>query len=76
MLFNLQAGADGFAELARSACKGDLLAAQTDAVKAFCQASDAQALQTSLVITSALYVLPAIFFLLCIRTLQKDLVAK
>lgn len=76
MLFNMQAGAEGFAELARSSCKGDLLAAQTDAVKAFCRASDAQALQTSLVITSALYVLPAIFFLLCIRTLQKDLVAK
>jgi hypothetical protein len=37
---------------------------------------EAKALQTSLVITSVLYALPAIFFLMCVKTLQKDLVAR
>ena len=76
LLFNMQANAEGFADLARASCKGDLLAQQTDAVRAFCTAADAKALQNSLVITAVLYAIPAIFFLLCMKTLQKDLVAK
>ena len=76
MLFQMQASADGFADLARASCKGDALKLLPEATQAFCKAADAKALQTSLVITSALYVLPAIFFLLCMKTLQKDLVAK
>lgn len=76
MLFTMQASAEGFADLARASCKGELLAQQTDVIKAFCTAADAKALQNSLVITAVLYALPAIFFLLCIKTLQKDLVAK
>jgi MFS family permease len=76
MLFNSQAAAEGFGELARSSCKGALLTQLPEAAQAFCKAAEAKALQTSLVITSVLYALPAIFFLLCIKTLQKDLVAK
>jgi general stress protein CsbA len=76
MLFNMQANADGFADLARASCKGDALKLLPEATQAFCKMADAKALQTSLVITSALYVTPAIFFLLCMKTLQKDLVAR
>jgi MFS family permease len=76
-LFGIHAaGTAGMEELARSSCKGSALNALGEAQKAFCTRADAEALQNSLVITSALYVLPAIFFLLCMKTLQKDLVAK
>ena len=44
--------------------------------RAFCAQADASALQNSLVITSVMYALPALFFLLCMKTLQKDLVSK
>ena len=56
--------------------KGEALLALPEATQAFCKLADAKSLQNSLVITSALYVTPAIFFLLCMKTLQKDLVAK
>jgi MFS family permease len=76
MLFAMQANAEGFAEIARASCKGTSLAGLPEAAQAFCRAADAKALQNSLVITAVLYALPAIFFLLCVKTLQKDLVAK
>jgi predicted MFS family arabinose efflux permease len=76
ILFNSQAAAEGFGELARASCKGAALAQLPEAAQAFCRGAEAKALQTSLVITSVLYALPAIFFLMCIKTLQKDLVAK
>jgi predicted MFS family arabinose efflux permease len=75
-LFNMQANADGFADLARSSCKGTALATLTDVQQAFCKVADAKALQNSLIITSAMYIIPAVFFLFCMRTLQKDLVAR
>jgi hypothetical protein len=75
-LFAMQANAEGFAELTARSCRGDALKALAEPAQAFCKVADAKALQNSLVITSVLYVLPAIFFLLCVRTLQKDLVAK
>jgi len=75
-LFVMQANAEGFGDLARASCKGTTLATLAEAQQAFCRVADAKALQNSLVVTSALYVLPAIFFLLCMKTLQKDLVAK
>jgi hypothetical protein len=53
-----------------------LLQGLPEAAQAFCKGAEAKALQTSLVITSVLYALPAIFFLMCVKTLQKDLVAK
>ena len=56
--------------------QGRALLGLPEAAQAFCRAAEAKALQTSLVITSVLYALPAIFFLLCVKTLQKDLVAK
>lgn len=76
IFFNMQANAEGFTDIARASCKGAGLAALPEAAQAFCRAAEAKALQNSLLLTSALYVLPAIFFLLCIKTLQKDLVAK
>ncbi len=76
LFFSTQANAEGFADLARSSCKGAALAQLPEAAQAFCRAAEAKALQNSLLITSVLYALPAIFFLLCIKTLQKDLVAK
>jgi hypothetical protein len=76
MLFVMQANAEGFADLARASCKGEALIALAEAQQAFCRAADAKALQNSLVITAVLYVAPAIFFLLCMKTLQRDMVAK
>jgi hypothetical protein len=76
IFFNMQASAEGFADIARASCKGAGLAALPEAAQAFCRAAEAKALQNSLLITSVLYALPAVFFLLCMRTLQKDLVAK
>ena len=75
-LFRMQADGQDFADLARKSCKGDALKALAENAQAFCAQAEASALQNSLVITSILYVTPAIFFLLCMRTLQKDLVAK
>lgn len=75
-LFLMQASAEGFAGLAPEMCKGNAMLALPEATQAFCKVADAKSLQNSLVITSVLYVTPAIFFLLCARTLQKDLVAK
>lgn len=76
ILFNQQAAAAGFGDLARASCKGALLQGLPEAAQAFCKGAEAKALQTSLVITSVLYALPAIFFLMCVKTLQKDLVAR
>jgi sugar phosphate permease len=75
-LFAMQANADGFAELTAKSCRGAALLALPETSQAFCKVADAKALQTSLVITSVLYALPAIFFMLCVKTLQKDLVSK
>jgi hypothetical protein len=76
LLFAMQANAEGFADLARASCKGELLAALEPAQQAFCRSADAKALQNSLLITSTLYILPALFFFLTMKTLQKDLVAR
>jgi MFS family permease len=76
ILFNQQAVAAGFGDLARASCKGALLQGLPEAAQAFCKGAEAKALQTSLVITSVLYALPAVFFLMCVKTLQKDLVAR
>ncbi len=76
ILFSMQANAEGFTDLTSKMCKGDALKALPEAAQIFCKGADARALQTSLVITSVLYVLPAVFFMLCAKTLQKDLVAK
>ena len=76
ILFNQQAVAAGFGDLARASCKGALLQGLPEVTQAFCKGAEAKALQTSLVITSVLYALPAIFFLMCVKTLQKDLVAR
>ena len=75
-LFAMQANADGFAELTAKSCRGAALLALPETSQAFCKVADAKALQTSLVITSVLYALPAIFFMLCVKSLQKDLVSK
>lgn len=76
ILFSMSANAEGFADLARASCKGAALQALPEAAQTFCRAAEAKALQNSLLITSVLYALPAIFFMMCIKTLQKDLVAK
>ncbi|MEZ5939440.1 MAG: MFS transporter [Hyphomonadaceae bacterium] len=76
ILFNMSAAAEGLEGFARQSCKGDALAALSEAQQAFCGRAEASALQNSLLITSALYVLPGLCFFMCLRTLQKDLVAK
>ena len=77
ILYTLQAAATpGMEELARSSCKGAAINQLMPDQRAFCAAADASALQNSLVITSLVYALSAVFFLLCMKTLQKDLVAK
>ena len=76
IFFSMQANAEGFADLVRASCKGTALAALPEATQAFCRAAEAKSLQNSLLVTSLLYLTPAILFMLCIKTLQKDLVAK
>jgi MFS family permease len=76
ILFSMQANAEGFADIARASCKGAALQGLPEAAQAFCRGAEAKALQNSLLITSVLYAVPAIFFMMCIKTLQKDLVAK
>jgi MFS family permease len=73
---NMQAAGAGFADLARSSCKGEALAALPEATQAFCRLADAASLQNSLLIISLLYLFPGVLFLLCMRTLQRDLVAR
>lgn len=76
IMFQMQAAGEGFADLARASCRGEAFQLLPENVRTFCKAADARALQTSLLITSALYIVPAIFFLLCMKTLQKDLTTK
>ncbi|HOY77944.1 MAG TPA: MFS transporter [Hyphomonadaceae bacterium] len=76
ILFSMSANAEGFTDLARASCKGAALQALPEAAQAFCRGAEAKALQNSLLITSVLYALPAVFFMMCIKTLQKDLIAK
>jgi MFS family permease len=76
ILFSMQADAEGFAGLARASCKGALLAGLPETEQAFCRVADADALQKSLIITSVLYLAPAVFFMATARTLQRDLVAR
>lgn len=76
-LFNMQASGAGFAGLDRVACRqADLLAQLPAAEQAYCPGGNAKALQDSLMIVSVLYIMPAVFFLLCVKRLQKDLVSK
>lgn len=76
IMFHMQANADGFADLARTSCKGSALQALQQPAQDFCRSAEARSLQTALMITSALYVVPAVFFILCMKTLQRDLVAR
>ena len=76
ILFSMDASAAGFTELTSKMCKGNAVLALSEAQQIFCKATDAKAIQNSLLITSVLYALPAVFFMMCIKTLQKDLVAK
>ena len=76
VFFTMQANADGFVDLARTSCKGDALAQLPTASQDFCNLADARALQYSLIVTSVIYVVPALFFMLCSKTLSKDMVAR
>ncbi len=56
-------------------CKGDLSGLAT-AQATLCEAANAQGLRTSITITSLLYAIAGLMFILAGRTLQKDLVAR
>ncbi|MEQ1607611.1 MAG: hypothetical protein ABL956_01355 [Hyphomonadaceae bacterium] len=76
LLFAMHAKAEGFVDVARAACKArPWRSCRTQRLR-FCRAGETKALQNSLLIRSLLYFLPAVFFMLCLKTLQKDLVAK
>ncbi len=69
------AASDQAADLTRFICKGDL-SALTAAQAELCQAANASGLRTAMTITSLLYALAGLAFILAGRTLQKDLIAR
>jgi MFS family permease len=76
LLFNLQAADLGAADLTRKACEGAARATLSADLQAVCQVVHPKSLQTSMLITSAMYAVGGGFFILSCRWLQRDLVAK
>jgi hypothetical protein len=75
-LFNLQVADLGAADLARKACEGAAVKSLSADLQAVCKIAHPQSLQTSMLITSAFYAVGGAFFLLCMRWLQRDMVAR
>ena len=63
-------------DLARKACETAGRAALSAELRAVCDAANPQSLQRSMLITSAIYGIGGVFFLITCRTLQKDWVAR
>jgi MFS family permease len=74
--FQMQVSEAGLGELSRSQCRGAALAALSPELKSLCAVADPKALQNSLLLLVTLYIIPGVCFLMAMRTLQKDLVAK
>lgn len=75
-LFSAKMAADGFGDIARSACRGATFAELDPLAQGACRANDRESLKESLMLIALLHVIPAVFFFLCARRLQKDMVAK
>ncbi len=75
-LFTLQVAGLGAPDLARKVCETAGRAALSAELKAVCDIANPQSLQRSMLITSMIYGLGGLFFLLTCRWLRKDMVAK
>jgi predicted MFS family arabinose efflux permease len=75
VLFAPKIAAAGFPELTQAACRAGA-AALDEAQRAACQSALAGSLRDSLRVVALMHVIPGIFFFLCARVLQKDMVAK
>ncbi|MCZ8326375.1 MAG: MFS transporter [Sphingomonadaceae bacterium] len=75
-LFNAQVAALGAPELTRQACEGAGLAALPQHLRTVCGIAHPESLQDSLLITSCIYALGGLLFLLTARWLDRDLVAR
>jgi len=75
-LFTLQVSGLGAPELTRKACETAARAGISADLKAVCEIAHPQSLQRSMLITSAIYAVGGVFFLITCRTLSKDMVAK
>lgn len=76
VIFNMQVADLGAAELTRQACEGAARAALAAAQQEVCAVAHPQSLQSSMLITSLLYILAGLCFLVTCRWLRRDMVAK
>ena len=76
MLFGLQVAALGASDLTRSACEAATRATLTTDLQAVCNVAHPESLQLSLLLTSCLYAVGGLSFLVTCRWLKDDLVAK
>lgn len=76
LLFTLQIGDLGASHLTRKACEGAARAALALADQQVCATAHPQSLQKAMLITSALYGVGGLFFLITCRWLKRDMVAK
>jgi predicted MFS family arabinose efflux permease len=75
-LFTAQVTDLGAAELTRKACEGAARAALSPELRTICEAAHPESLQNAMLITSLVFGLGGLFFLLTCRWLQRDMVAK
>lgn len=75
-LFTSQVAALGAPDLTRAACEGAGLAALPGHLRTVCGIAHPESLQDSLLITSSLYAVGGLLFLLTARWLDRDLVAR
>jgi len=77
LLFSMQVADLGAAELTRKMCETKTVLATLDAtLQGVCKVAHPESLQRSLLITSTIYAVGGLFFLLTCRWLKRDMVAK
>jgi MFS family permease len=75
-IFAMQVADLGAADLTRKACEGAARAALSGDLQAICKIAHPQSLQKSLWITAAFYGVGGAFYLLTVRWLKRDMIAK
>ncbi|MBI1339673.1 MFS transporter [bacterium] len=76
VLFTMKMNADGFGDVARAVCRGASFETLDAATQAACRSNDAESLRDSLMTIATMHIIPGVFFFLCARRLQSDLVAR
>jgi hypothetical protein len=74
-LFAPKIAAAGFPELTQAACRAGA-ASLDEAQRMACRTASAASLRDSLRVVALMHVIPGVFFFLCARVLQKDMIAK